>query len=135
VAISIIALIGTVGVVAIMRYQVEGALKVWGVLGGITGVVTGAFVTYFFTRQPIEEAKLRAQIAERTVAQLQGELSSLHQTTTTVRDFLSAADNTVAWNQLASEPAVRTYIAKMDTSYGLSAETRIKFDTLPKKKN
>ena len=63
VALGLLALITAVGITAIVRYNVEQALKIWSALAGITGVVTGAFVTYFFTRQPIKDAREQRDVA------------------------------------------------------------------------
>lgn len=66
VALAILILITIIGVTAILKYEVEGALKIFGVLSGLFGVVTGAFVSYFFTHQKIElqQKQVRSLIKE-----------------------------------------------------------------------
>ncbi len=67
VALGILSLITIVTVVAIRRFNtVDDVLKVLGVFAGVLGVVTGAMVTYFFTRQPLADARYQAELnAER----------------------------------------------------------------------
>lgn len=61
VAICIIGFVLTITVVAIKRYNTaDDALKIIGAFSGILGIMSGAFVTYFFTRDSINEAKERA---------------------------------------------------------------------------
>jgi hypothetical protein len=58
VAIAILALIGAVTVAAIFRYQtLAEALQIWQAMAALIGIVTGAFVTYFFTRGSVETAQ------------------------------------------------------------------------------
>ena len=64
VAIALVALVGLVTVSAIIRYDVDSALKIWGAMGPIIGLFTGAFVTYFFARQAIQSGRSRAQRAQ-----------------------------------------------------------------------
>lgn len=64
VAISILALIGAVTVTAIVRYPtLEEALQIWQAMAALIGLVTGAFVTYFFTRASVETAQTQARDA------------------------------------------------------------------------
>jgi hypothetical protein len=64
VAGMLVALVGTVTVTAIIRYDVDSALKVWAALGSVVGLLTGAFVTYFFTRGTVEAEKKNAATAQ-----------------------------------------------------------------------
>ena len=64
VASMIIALIGAVTVAAIIEYSVGDALKMWGALSGLVGLLTGAFVTYFFTRSAVDTAQEQAKEAQ-----------------------------------------------------------------------
>jgi hypothetical protein len=58
VASLILLLIGAITVMAIWKYDtVEDALKMWSALSALIGVVTGAFVAYFFTKEQVAEAK------------------------------------------------------------------------------
>jgi len=41
-------------ITAIIEYPVDDALKVWASLGSVAGVITGAFVAYFFTRGTVQ---------------------------------------------------------------------------------
>jgi hypothetical protein len=67
VAVSIVALIGAIGCTAIIHYSsVNDALKIWSSLAGLLGVITGAFVSYFFTRQSSQQAVKTAEVANQT---------------------------------------------------------------------
>ena len=64
VALGMLAIIGVAGVSAIWRYDtIDDALKIWAVLGTLIGVVSGAFVAYFFTKDQVGEAQGRADKA------------------------------------------------------------------------
>ncbi len=65
VACTLIALVGTITVTAIVRYTADDALKVWSALGPVVGVITGVLVTYFFTRKAVEIEKKHAADAEK----------------------------------------------------------------------
>ena len=96
VAVALLATIAAIAVVAILRYSVDDALKVWSALGTLVGVVTGAFVTYFFTRGAVQHARraadtanTRAQHAETAFQRVYGRLQGSE-----------------AWSEVASDPAV-----------------------------
>lgn len=62
VALGIIALIGAIAVSAILHYaSVEDALKFWAALSGLLGLITGVFVTYFFTKGAVDSAQQNVQ--------------------------------------------------------------------------
>lgn len=75
VALGILTLIGAIVVSAIVHYNsVDDALKIWTGLTALLGVVTGAFVSYFFTRgttQAAQDARKEAENA-REEAQTKG---------------------------------------------------------------
>lgn len=65
VAVAIVAMITTITVVAIVKYDtVDDALKMWSGLSAVVGVVTGAFVAFFFTRGTVEQARQTAETAK-----------------------------------------------------------------------
>ena len=67
VALGLIALIGAITVTAIVRYEnIDDALKFWSALSGLLGVITGAAVTYFFTRTAVTAATSAASAAQST---------------------------------------------------------------------
>lgn len=80
VASVILILIGAITVTAIREYDtVEDALKIWAALSALIGVVTGAFVAYFFTKDQVIQANERAdeqsnkaRVAEMTAGVLWG---------------------------------------------------------------
>lgn len=65
VAVALILLIAAVSVTGIARYPVEEFLKIWAALTGLVGIITGAIVTYFFTRASLDQAERRVVNAER----------------------------------------------------------------------
>lgn len=56
VATALLLVVGAVTVAAIAKYPVDDALKIWTALTAIVGVITGAFVSYFFTRGTVQQA-------------------------------------------------------------------------------
>jgi len=78
VAVAVIAVVGGIAITAITKYStVDEALKFWSALSGLVGLITGAFVTYFFSRGTIQQAQqaksqaiqeTRAAAAEKTTA-------------------------------------------------------------------
>jgi phosphoenolpyruvate-protein kinase (PTS system EI component) len=60
-------LIGAIANSAILHYNsVDDALKIWSGLTALVGVITGAFVSYFFTRGTAQAAQQTAQAAQQT---------------------------------------------------------------------
>lgn len=58
VAIAIIAIVGGIAITAIVKYStVDEALKFWSALSGLVGLITGVFVTYFFSRGTVQQAQ------------------------------------------------------------------------------
>ncbi len=79
VAIAILALIGTVTVAAIIRYPLTEALQIWQAMAAIIGLVTGAFVTFFFTRGAVETAQMQARTAMQMAAEQERRADAAHQ--------------------------------------------------------
>ena len=70
VALGILALIAAIEVAAIARYDAGDAIKIWGLLGTLVGVVTGAFVTYFFTKGAADSAKKEAGVKKTALEKI-----------------------------------------------------------------
>jgi uncharacterized membrane protein HdeD (DUF308 family) len=72
VAVGILLLLGAVLVTATARWQASDVRDIIETLAPVLGVVTGAFVTYFFTRQAsvaaTEAAQTATDVAARTVS-------------------------------------------------------------------
>ena len=64
VAVVLLVLIGVAGIVAIWRYPVDDALKMWAAIGTLFGTLLGSIGTYYFTRQAVVQAEKRAVAAE-----------------------------------------------------------------------
>lgn len=91
---ALILIIGAVMVAAVSRYpSVDDALKIFTALSALVGVVTGAFVTYFFTRPTIQQANQQAK------AQV-GRSARLHNALTLATGKLTPE----AFNDLLREP-------------------------------
>jgi hypothetical protein len=66
VGIAVIGVVGAVAIAAIVKYStVDEALKFWSALSGLVGLITGAFVTYFFSRGNIQQAQVEKERAIR----------------------------------------------------------------------
>jgi hypothetical protein len=65
VAIALILLIAAVSVAGIARYHVDEFLRIWAALTGLIGIITGAIVTYFFTRSSLDHSERKLGEAER----------------------------------------------------------------------
>jgi membrane protein YqaA with SNARE-associated domain len=77
VAACVMLFLAGVTIAAIVEYPVDDALKVWAALGSVAGVITGAFVAYFFTRGTVQALgqtaaaeRQRADAAERNLTTL-----------------------------------------------------------------
>jgi hypothetical protein len=75
---TVVALVILVGVfvlmsITVLKAGVDAAIKMWGVMGAITGVAFGAITTYYFSDQV---RKREIASIERTVTQLQTALAS-----------------------------------------------------------
>jgi hypothetical protein len=68
VAMGILLLLGAVLVTATARWSAADVKDLFGSLAPVLGVVTGAFVTYFFTRQTAAAAANVAQTVTDTAA-------------------------------------------------------------------
>src|SRR6478672_535460 len=68
VAVGILVLLGAVLVSATIRWTASDMRDLVGTLAPVLGVVTGAFVTYFFTRQANSAAMTAANKATDAVA-------------------------------------------------------------------
>ena len=86
VAITLLLVIGAILAIGATRYPEGDLAKLIGALGPLLGIVTGAFVTYFFTRQAVHHAQTAAgaQVASE-VAQ-----SAAHDATSRVHGLRNA---------------------------------------------
>jgi hypothetical protein len=91
IGIALFLLIGLITVAAIWKYPVDDALKIVSALAGLLGVVTGACTTYFFTRQPLIEA--RQQVAFYKIA-VQTDLVAAKSAAKSANEAAAAAQST-----------------------------------------
>jgi hypothetical protein len=65
VALALLLVVGAIAVVSIIHYdKIDDALKIWAALTSVVGVITGAFVSYFFTRGTVNQARDVAETAK-----------------------------------------------------------------------
>ena len=69
VAIAFLAFVATIFVTVYLKGGIDDALKAWGAIGVVVGVVTGAIPSYFF-HQNAQAAQLTAQKAQSNQAAL-----------------------------------------------------------------
>jgi hypothetical protein len=67
VAVALIGLVVAIMIVAMIRYDVDGVVKIWGLLGTLVGLIVGTMGTYFFTR---EEVRSKDSVVAATKAAL-----------------------------------------------------------------
>jgi len=113
VALGILSLITTIAVVAMCRYNVDGALKVLGLLSGLFGVVTGTFVTYFFTREAAVIAQQRAAVAEVRAETAEKRYASLQSTAINLLATINAFPDQGSVAKLRKNPGFGKYFGYM----------------------
>ncbi|WP_375485658.1 hypothetical protein [uncultured Jatrophihabitans sp.] len=84
VAIAILALIGLVLGIGAVRYSEGDLSKLIGALGPLLGIVTGAFVTYFFTRSAVQTTKQAADVQTEQATTARNRSQALHNALTDV---------------------------------------------------
>ena len=119
VALGLLTLIGAITITAIVRYSsVEDALKFYSALSALVGVVTGAFVAYFFTRSTVQAATKtvraatdNAQALQGVAATAQGQTEAAQRKAQETQDAFSAAMSVVTdedvLQKIRDEPAVQ----------------------------
>jgi phage/plasmid-associated DNA primase len=70
VALAFIGLVVIITVVAILRYQAQDVLKIWGGLSTIVGVMAGSMATYFFTKEPLQQAQQQVVATQERLAEV-----------------------------------------------------------------
>jgi hypothetical protein len=129
IGLALLLLIGAIAVSAIRKYPVDDALKVVGALAGLLGVVTGAFTTYFFTRQPLIEA--RQQVALYKTA-LQTDLVAANSAAKSANEAAAGAQSTA--NQALStaqsnSTAIEAVSEKIDRMFKKSVSQPVESPT------
>jgi predicted histidine transporter YuiF (NhaC family) len=71
VAISIVALLTAVLTAACIKYSATDALKIVASFSAVLGLLTGVFVSYFFTKSSVQTAQQTAATAQQTAATAQ----------------------------------------------------------------
>ncbi len=124
-------MIAAFGVAAIVRYNVEGALKILGVMSGVIGLLTGAFGTYFFTRYPIAEARQKAAIAETRAAEAESKLATATQQATTFAARVASAPDQVRVGSLRRDPEFAKFLAYGPWQSGIRYTTKPNLEPKP----
>lgn len=96
VAVGLLAFIAVIIIAAIIRYKTaDEALKIVATLSGVMGIVSGAFVSYFFTREPLQAAQRDAATYRVQLAAAQNQVASLQaQYSEKAKDFAGLKDAT-----------------------------------------
>ena len=109
VAVVLLLLLGTILSIGAVRYDEGDLAKLVGALGPILGVISGAFVTYFFSRSAVQtsadtaqKASDTAQQAQAATQQAQARSKTLHNALT---DVFSALPDDQS-NRMRQRPAV-----------------------------
>jgi len=79
VGVSLVLLVAAIMIVAIVRYDVDSVLKIWGALGTLLGLVVGTMGTYFFTKDQIQlkDSQVRtAQVALQATQEQKAQLGN-----------------------------------------------------------
>jgi hypothetical protein len=103
VAIAILALVGAVTIAAIGRYSLAEVLQIWQAMAAIIGLVSGAFVTYFFTRSAVETAEVQARNALLMASHQERRADATQQALTKAVGLVDAA----RLEQLMQDPVFR----------------------------
>jgi hypothetical protein len=88
---------------------VDDALKFWGALSGLVGIITGAFVTYFFTRGSVQHAQQQVEAQQQTVQQAQEQAHESQAEAATATKALSKVAGELdrdTWEGLKEDPTV-----------------------------
>lgn len=99
----LLAVVAAITIAAIVQYDVEDALKIWNGLTGLVGVVTGAFVSYFFTRSTVQQAQQHAQRLEQQAQTAQANVSDAQRALGLIAGHLEPAK----FQTLMSTPEIR----------------------------
>jgi hypothetical protein len=108
VATAILTLIGAVTIAGIIKYPTTTeALEIWSTLTPLVGLITGAFVTYFFTRGAIQTAEEQAREARMLALKQQQQAAITQQALVRVAGAVEAGK----WEEmLRSDPTLRVAI-------------------------
>jgi hypothetical protein len=83
--------------VAILHYStVDDAQKIWTGLTALIGVITGAFVSYFFTRGTVQAASQSADAAQQAVQVTQQSLQTAQQIAQSTQQNAMAQSNALS---------------------------------------
>lgn len=69
IALALIALVGGIFMVVYIRDGIADALKAWGVLGTLVGVLVGAIPAYFFGQQTAAAARSESKTAKEVAGE------------------------------------------------------------------
>lgn len=106
VATVLLIVIGAITVAGIYKYpSTTEALEIWSSLTPLVGLITGAFVTYFFTRGAIQTAQTQARDAAQRAVELQERADRTQQALVKVVGIVEPT----RWDELAgSDPTIQS---------------------------
>lgn len=117
VALALMGLIGVVGVTAIIRYEADGASKIWGGLSGLIGIMTGSFVTFFFTHPQIESANESAALARAKAIEVEESIEEKKAKIDELTTLIQTAPEDKTVSELKSEKAFVAITQQSDSDW------------------
>lgn len=118
VAIVILAGVFLVLIVTIAREGVEAAIKIWNIMGALTGVAFGAITSFYFTKA-VTEQKI-AQLEEKNKAAEVAFSSALQKTETANEHLRTVASTLEEGKQLPKEERERILFSINQASQDLN---------------
>ncbi len=100
IGLAFIALVGAIFLVVYVRSGIDDALKAWGAIGTIVGVVVGAIPTYFF-------GAAATQAAQKVSDAAQEQLSAEQQRRTQLEDKVALLAGTGGPQAVAAAKDIR----------------------------
>lgn len=115
VALGILALLSGITITAIRKFSsVDDVLKVIGAFTGILGVITGSFVTYFFTRQPVAELQKQASAYQTRAIRAEQELVALKSNGSALLASFSDKPDDTHLSVLRMDPQFSKYVTTFE---------------------
>ena len=77
IGVALIALIGAIMIAAVMRFDVDAVLKIWGALGTLLGLVVGTMGAYFFSKDQIQQKDSEIRLTQNPLRQTESDKARL----------------------------------------------------------
>jgi uncharacterized membrane-anchored protein YhcB (DUF1043 family) len=90
IGVALIGLIVAIMVTAIIRSDADEVVKVWAVTGTLAGLVMGTMVTFFFTKDKVEQQAFQIETAKVTLQASEGEKAQAGKQIAELAEFLKS---------------------------------------------